>query len=296
MPSLTTFAAEISQKLQEYYHENEAEIISWMLLEHFAGKTQKHVLLNIDSEITDNEVLAVLAGVEKMQKGVPVQYVTGKADFYGYVFEVNENVLIPRFETEELVEWALLEMRKNTQKHYKILDIGTGSGIIPLTIGLEARKKGISTSLFAVDISEGALQTAQKNAENLGVKINFHLLDILNPQLFAETNAYLQAQSFDIILSNPPYVMESEKPEIAPHVLEHEPHLALFVPDNEALIFYERIADWAKNALSPSGKLFFEINQALGKETMQMLAEKGYLNLILRKDMQGKDRMIISEQ
>jgi release factor glutamine methyltransferase len=292
MPSLNTFAIEVARELYNYYGWNEATIITWMLIEHSTGKEKKLALFDKNLEITDNEILKVLEDVEKVKSGSPIQYVTGKADFYGYVFEVNENVLIPRFETEELVEWALQEMQKNPQKHYKILDIGTGSGIIPISIGLEARKKGISVTLFALDISEKALAVAQKNAENLGVKIDFHVLDILNPQLFVETNAHLQAQSFDLILSNPPYVMESEKPEIAPHVLEHEPHLALFVPDNEALIFYECIADWAKNALAPSGRLFFEINQALGKECLQMLQEKGYFSLSLRKDMQGKDRMI----
>jgi len=296
MPLLNTFATEIVQELQDYYGQKEATIITWMLIEHLTGKEKKILMFDKNTEITDNEVIKVLESVKKVKEGSPIQYVTGKADFYGYVFEVNENVLIPRFETEELVEWALQEMQKNPQKPYKILDIGTGSGIIPITIGVEARKKGISVTLFALDISEKALAVAQKNAENLDVKIAFHVLDILNPQLFAETNAHLQAQSFDLILSNPPYVMESEKPEIAAHVLEHEPHLALFVPDNEALIFYERIADWAKNALATSGRLFFEINQALGKECLQMLQEKGYFSLSLRKDMQGKDRMILASR
>ena len=201
-------------------------------------------------------------------------------------FEVNKNVLIPRPETEELVEW-IIERRKlsfgsaqDDSGKIKILDIGTGSGCIAISLA----KNIPNASVFAIDVSEKALVTAQKNAQSNEENINFIHKNIL------ETDD-LDAQ-FDIIVSNPPYVRELEKVEIKKNVLDNEPHLALFVEDNDALVFYRKITELAQKNLAPNGQLFFEINQYLGKEMVELLEKMNFKSVELRKDIYGNDRMI----
>ena len=196
-------------------------------------------------------------------------------------FEVNENTLIPRPETEELVEWIVDEQKtKDKRQKVSILDIGTGSGCIPITI-----KKEIPNALVsAIDVSEKALEMARKNAIDNEVEVNFILQNILESESLIE--------KYDIIVSNPPYVRNLEKQEIKKNVLDYEPHLALFVEDTDALLFYRKIAQLALSGLAPNGKLFFEINQYLGKETIELLENLGFKNIELRKDFVGNDRMI----
>ena len=201
--------------------------------------------------------------------------------FFSYRFLVDENVLIPRPETEELVDWVLTTVTP-TSKPLKIIDIGTGSGCIAISLA----KSLPNAEVTAVDVSAKALQVARCNAELNGVTINFLQQDILQTTTLPDT--------YDIIISNPPYVRSLEKAEMQANVLEYEPHLALFVSDTDPLLFYDRIATLARRALSPQGSLFFEINQYLGEEMKALLKAKGFEKVVLRQDLSGNDRMIMS--
>ena len=209
----------------------------------------------------------------KAQK--PIQYLLGEAFFYGAVFKVNEAVLIPRPETEELVDWILEEKAQGQV----VVDFGTGTGCIAISL----KKHLKDASVTAVDISEEAIRTASENALINQTEVSFIHADILTFQ--SETK-------FDIIVSNPPYITEKERAEMHQNVLAHEPHLALFVTDERPLLFYEAVADFALRNLKENGSLFFEINEYLSQETIQMLKDKSFVFIELRKDMQGKDRMI----
>jgi len=196
-------------------------------------------------------------------------------------FEVDSTVLIPRPETEELVEWIIQSQKSEMEvENLKILDIGTGSGCIAISLAKNIPK----ATVFAIDVSEKALATAQKNATINEVNVTFISKNILETEDLE--------QQFDVIVSNPPYVRELEKQEIKKNVLDNEPHLALFVEDNDALVFYRKIAELAQRNLSPHGQLFFEINQYLGKEMIDLLEKMGFKNIELRKDIYGNDRMI----
>jgi release factor glutamine methyltransferase len=228
-----------------------------------------------------SEILNWNAILEKLKIQIPIQYIIGTTHFYGLEFIVDENVLIPRPETEELVDWIVkLNSKLSKKKNLKILDIGTGSGCIAVSLA----KNIPNSEVFAIDVSEKALAIAKKNAILNKVPVTFLHKNILETK---DLN-----QKFDIIVSNPPYVRNLEKAEIKPNVLDNEPHLALFVPDNDPLIFYKKIAELAAANLNPNGQLFFEINQYLGKETQELLEYIGLKNIELRKDIYGNDRMI----
>jgi release factor glutamine methyltransferase len=218
----------------------------------------------------------------KLQQEIPIQYILGKTHFYGLDFEVDENVLIPRQETEELVEWIITNQQINKSINQQILDIGTGSGCIAISLA----KNLTSAKVYAIDVSEKALNVAQKNADLNQVEVTFINQNILETE-------DLQA-SFDIIVSNPPYVRNLEKAEIKKNVLANEPHLALFVDDHDALIFYRKIAELAQKNLKENGQLYFEINQYLGKEMVDLLQKMGFVEVALRKDIYGNDRMIMA--
>ncbi|MBL7816471.1 MAG: peptide chain release factor N(5)-glutamine methyltransferase [Saprospiraceae bacterium] len=215
---------------------------------------------------------------QRLLQSEPVQYVVGFAWFYGFKFKVNNNVLIPRPETEELVEWILTHKKAQTS----VLDIGTGSGCIPVTL----KVKKPQWTIAAVDVSEGALITASRNAYRLNADVDFKRLDILNEK------EWTQLGTFDIIVSNPPYIPQFEKTLMAKNVLDFEPAVALFVEDENALIFYEQIADFALTHLNTEGALFFECNEFNAYEVATLLKTKGFTDIELRKDMSGKDRMI----
>lgn len=272
---------EAVSRLRLLYEEREAANIADWVLEHVTGKKKiarlldKHLNLSPQEEAQLKQYLNALALYE------PVQYVLGEAWFAGMRFYVDRNVLIPRPETEELVDWVDDTITNSPHVLQHIIDIGTGSGCIPISL----QKKQPQLRVQAVDISEGALNVARKNADALGATVQFSQLDFLN-----EANWHL-LPSFDVIISNPPYIKQSEEKDMAQHVLAFEPSLALFVPDNDALIFYRKIAAFGKSHLSPNGFVFVEINEALGAETKDLFAAEGY-EVELRKDMQGKDRMI----
>ena len=268
------------QELTPLYDAGEAESFFYLILE------AKHQLKRIDIALQPE--LVFLASeleiwnsiLEQLKREIPIQYLLGTTHFYGLEFEVNENVLIPRPETEELVDWIIesqkLEVRN---KKLKILDIGTGSGCIAISLA----KNLPNAEVFALDVSEKALATAQKNAELNQVQVQFICQSILEIEDLG--------QQFDVIVSNPPYVRHLEKQEIKKNVLDNEPHLALFVADDDALIFYRKIAQLALKNLSQTGQLYFEINQYLGQEMLDLLQEMNFKDTVLRKDIYGNNRM-----
>ena len=278
------------QALSSLYDEKEVESFFYLTLEKLHQKKRIDLALQPDLSMDETQLSQWETVLTELKIYKPIQYILGETEFYGLPFLVNENVLIPRPETEELVELILVESRKSKVESLKILDIGTGSGCIPISL----KKNLPSAEVFAIDVSPNALEVAQKNAEINRVEVNFIQTDILQVndlKNLPTSNLQLPA-SFDIIVSNPPYVRNLEKAEINPNVLEFEPHLALFVEDNDALLFYRKITELAKSHLAENGKLYFEINQYLGKETVALVESYGFKNVQLIKDIYGNDRMI----
>lgn len=263
--------------LSPLYEQPEIESFFFLILNHTKNASRIDLALNPDMTFSEEELKKVNYYLEELKKFRPIQYLLGVTDFFGLEFFVNDHTLIPRPETEELVNWVL--ENNQAKSHLKILDIGTGSGCIAVSLS-----KNINAEIIAFDISEKALKIAHKNADHNRTFVHFIEFDILND--------VWEGQKFDIIVSNPPYVRECEKEYIKPNVLEYEPKLALFVPDQNPLLFYNKIADFALKHLSQNGQLYFEINQYLAKELMEMLREKGFQKIILKKDIYDKDRMI----
>ena len=266
------------QELTPLYDVGEAESFFYLTLEAKHQLQRVDLALQPDLDFSESELEIWSFILDQLKKEIPIQYILGVTNFYGLEFEVNSAVLIPRPETEELVDWIIQSSK--VQSKLKILDIGTGSGCIAIALA----KNLPNAQVFALDVSEQALTTAKKNAEKNQVQLSFIHQSILETEDLA--------QEFDIIVSNPPYVRELEKHEIKNNVLDNEPHLALFVEDNDALIFYRKIAQLAQKNLKLKGQLYFEINQYLGKETLNLLLEMGFKNCELRQDIYGNDRMI----
>ena len=264
-------------ELNALYPKTEIDAFFNILTEHQLGLTRVDRALQPAIEVIHKDLAFFENSIELLKKEYPVQYITGKTEFFSLPFDVNKNVLIPRPETEELVQWILDDFQD--KKNISILDIGTGSGCIAIALA----KNSKDTLVTAIDFSETALEIAKKNASNNQVEIDFIQTDILNTDSLPN--------QYDIIVSNPPYVRNLEKQEIKKNVLDFEPHSALFVEDDNALIFYKKIALLAKEYLKPEGKLYFEINQYLGKETLTMLKELGFTKNELQKDIFGNDRM-----
>lgn len=260
--------------LSARYDADEAAAIFYRILDYRYGLSRVDLALR-EIEVSDMQQSQWELDLRELQTGKPVQYIIGKTSFYGLEFEVSPDVLIPRPETEELVDWII-----NTQGHKNsILDLCTGSGCIAIALA-----KNLDADVTAVDVSQKAIEVAAHNARSNQAKIDFLQQDILKG---------LQIDRlFDVIVSNPPYVRHLEKTEIGENVLQYEPHLALFVPDDDALVFYRIIGQWAKSHLRKNGKLYFEINQYLGPQTVSLLKELGFKNVELRKDLAGNDRMI----
>jgi release factor glutamine methyltransferase len=281
--------------LQNIHEEQEIESFFFILTEYLHHLKRVDVALQPDFELSDSDIQKWNAIVSDLQQEKPIQYITGETWFYGLRFQVNENTLIPRPETEELVEWIIESQKSNVQSQtLAILDIGTGTGCIPISLKTNILQANVS----AIDVSEHALEVAKRNAELNKVEINFIQANILEVQDLSQLptpNSQLRT-NFDIIVSNPPYVRNLEKQEIKKNVLEYEPHLALFVEDTDALLFYRKIAQLALKNLSPNGLLFFEINQYLGNETVELLKNLGFKNIELKKDLYGNDRMIKCEK
>lgn len=277
------YKSEFLDQLSPIYGSDEAESFFFLILENKHQLKRIDLALDLGLEFSDAEINVWNAILEQLKLQIPIQYLLGTTHFFGLEFYVNKDVLIPRPETEELVDWIIKNQKLKVESHkIKILDIGTGSGCIAISLA----KNLINAQVFAIDISEKALATAQKNADLNKVNVNFIQKNILE-------TANLD-QDFDIIVSNPPYVRNLEKAEIQKNVLDNEPHLALFVEDNDALIFYKKIAELALKNLSKNGVLYFEINQYLGKETEELLKNLGFKNIELRKDIYGNNRMIFA--
>ncbi|RAR75780.1 peptide chain release factor N(5)-glutamine methyltransferase [Flavobacterium aciduliphilum] len=280
---LKTYKSIILQKLSTFYEEKEIESFFYILLEHFHNTKRIDLALNPSMEMNSEELKRWENAVSELQKQKPIQYIIGETSFYGLPFLVNENTLIPRPETEELVDWIVFECRKSKNERLKILDVGTGSGCIAISLA----KNIPNADVFTIDVSEKAMEIARKNALMNKVTVDFICVDVLKLSTFD-----FPFSTFDIIVSNPPYVRVLEKAEMKPNVLEYEPHTALFVSDDDALIFYRKIAQLAQKHLSENGTLFFEINQYLGKETVDVLDTMGFKNIELKKDLYSNDRMV----
>lgn len=263
-------------ELLEVYPDRESQSIIFILIENFYGLRRIDVMM--DKAIADFDEVKYNQAIERLKKAEPIQYVLENAWFLDRQFYVNSSVLIPRNETEELVQMIISNHKNDSSLN--IIDLGTGSGCIAISLKLALSQ----ATVYALDISKEALEVAQKNAQNLGAEINFLNADMRTkiPDLPA----------FDIIVSNPPYITMSEKKVMNTNVLAYEPHLALFVEDSNPLEFYEAIADFGKSNLNPQGKVYLEINEHLGHETATMLQQKGYSQVEIIQDIHSKNRMI----
>lgn len=269
---------QIAGGLQNIIPDDEINSISQAILERVTKQSLAKLLLYPERPLTRQQENEVEKIVHRLKKNEPLQYIFGETSFYGLKFNIDKRALIPRPETAELVEWVLNDNKTNVSK--SILDIGTGSGCIAVTLAKKLPKSYVS----AFDISGDALSLAKENAQCNNVQIDFEQMDIIHPQTISK--------KWDIIVSNPPYITEHEKDGMAANVLDYEPHQALFVSNNDPLIFYRSIAVFAKQHLKHSGQLFFEINRSFGKKTVDMLADTGFTQVELKQDISGNDRMI----
>jgi len=284
-------------ELEKLYGSDEANALIMILLEHYFNIDRMKIALEPDLRLSESEMLTLHFAVKELLKNKPVQYIIGETEFCGMRFFVNENVLIPRPETEELVNKLAVTpnssfrpKRSGVEKsptHISILDIGTGSGCIAISLA----KLIPDSDVTAVDVSEKALEVAKKNAEANEVSVTFIKDDILNPQ-----NRDLLNGQFDIIVSNPPYVCESEKSEMRANVLDYEPSSALFVSDNDPLVFYRKILEFAQKTLKSSGEVWFEINENFGEEMRNLCLEQGFKNVEIIKDFRGKERIVRAQR
>lgn len=268
----------IQTELKGLYPESEIKSFSYLIIEKLTGFSRTQIIVNKNTLFSIEQYSLVNSFIEKLKRFVPIQYVLGETEFYGLSFFVNRAVLIPRPETEELVDWIQNENDRGATFH--ILDIGTGSGSIAIAL----KHVFPNAKVDAFDVSEEALKTARMNALHNNLEVHFSEVDILKPVDLE--------QKWNIIVSNPPYIPEQEKSEIMPNVLDYEPHLALFVPNEEPLLFYQRIALFAQKHLSVNGKLYFEIHRDAGQACVKLLTDMGFANVELRRDISGNDRMV----
>ncbi len=269
----------IRKELQNYHTPSEINGLIRLIFFDLRGYSSTDLILKQEEKLTPSETERVSRVVSRLKTDEPVQYILGYTEFYGLTLNVNPSVLIPRPETEELVDWIVTDHQSPPGK---ILDIGTGSGCIALAL-----KKSFGTAeVIACDISSGALQIARHNASINHLDIRFLKADILLWESFADW------EPTSLMVSNPPYVTRKEMNLMKKNVLEFEPHQALFVPDEDPLLFYRRIAGFATKWLLPQGKLFLEINEHFGREVVELLGSSGFRDIEIRKDMQGKDRMV----
>ena len=269
----------IRKELAGIYAKSEIESMIFLIFEKLKGYSRTQVLLAAEEQLGENGHAEIEQIIARLKNHEPIQYILGTTEFYGLSFHCFAGVLIPRPETEELVQWIIQE-----NKHLQpiVLDIGTGTGCIAISL----QKNIPHSTVLACDISPVCIGTAQRNA-----KLNHAQISVLAYDILHETPDF-EFPELDIVVSNPPYVRETEKGLMERNVLDHEPGLALFVPDENPLIFYDRIADFAKSHLKTHGRLYFEINEAFGPECCSMLLGKGFSEIVLKKDIHGKDRMI----
>ena len=285
---LKTYKTKFYAQLLPLFPETEVESFFYLLTDGYLEKTRIQLALDPDFELNSTQLQQFEKALQRLLQQEPIQYILGDTEFFGYPFQVNQHTLIPRPETEELVAWIIEDVKNKNQEnsHHKplnstitILDIGTGSGCIPISLAKELPQAKVSS----IDVSGEALQIARKNSTLNNIEVNFIQQDILKAENLPE--------KYDVIVSNPPYVRELEKEQMHQNVLDFEPELALFVENDDPLIFYRKIAQLAKNALTENGKLYFEINEYLPEEMVSLLEEIGYQNIELKKDIFGKFRM-----
>lgn len=270
--------------LEDLYSIEELQSIFYLLAEKLLHLSRIDIALQLDDRLTSDEEINFNQAIDRLKIYEPVQYILGETEFFGYPFLVNKQVLIPRPETEELVSWIIEDVDK---KETTILDIGTGSGCIAISLA----KKLNNAVVSAIDISNKAIEVAKKNALINNVNVEYSSVDVLN----FEDKLVLQDKwksKFDIIVSNPPYVRMQEKKLMQLNVIDHEPDIALFVEDDDPLLFYRRISELSRQYLKHNGTLYLEINEYLGVEMEKMLNEAGFKHVELKKDMFGKNRMI----
>jgi release factor glutamine methyltransferase len=283
MKTVKQVSAEFSKQLSTIYDVNEINSLCMIVLESIVNISSAKIKAFPKTEISTPDSERITNILTRLATGEPIQYILGYTEFYRLHFKVNPSVLIPRPETEELVDWVISSVGSSELAAGEFLDIGTGSGCIPISL----KKNLPNVQISAIDISLEALQTAKENAELNKVDVNFIENDILNP-----TNHSLLTTHYSLIVSNPPYVTLEDKKLMHTNVTDFEPHTALFVPENDPLIFYKAIADFASDHLEKGGLLFFEINESYGKQVVDILNSKLLINIELRKDISGKDRMI----
>lgn len=267
----------LSKELSSLYSKSDLRSFFYLIVEYVFNYTNTDALMQYESKINSSHIKSIKLIVSSLKKNVPIQQILGYSWFYGRKFNVNKNVLIPRPETEELIEWIL----SDNSSFKSVLDIGCGSGCI--SVCLAANNKLKVTSL---DVSKLALIVANDNANKFSTPIKF-----IHADIFANDTIF-KLDNFDIIVSNPPYVLESEKSMMSKNVLQYEPHLALFVPNNDPLKYYNTIAKIASKRLNQNGLLYFEINEQKGSEILKMLNDKGFSSVELKQDLHGKDRMV----
>ncbi len=278
MKTLRQHQQEFYTRLRNHYPGTELQVLFFMLCEHLLDKSRLHILQMMDEPVNESFENHFIEFIHRLSTQEPVQYILGKAWFSGIEFTVNPHVLIPRPETEELVDWIL----KTENDPVHLLDIGTGSGCIALA--LAHYRPGFT--ILGLDVSEDALAIAKGNATSLNLNVGFIQADILQQPVIASE------PQFDVIVSNPPYVMESEQALMASRVLEYEPGTALFVPDADPLKFYTAILGFSKDHLKTGGRIYFEINEQLGDSMVQLLTGKGYTQVEIKKDIHEKHRFV----
>ncbi|MGI8637458.1 MAG: peptide chain release factor N(5)-glutamine methyltransferase [Segetibacter sp.] len=269
-------------QLYEVYDNREAANIADMVIEHVTGQRKIDRILYKDLPVNTTQQEQLEKATAELLQSRPVQYVLGEAWFKEMKLTVNEHVLIPRPETEELVEWIINDIKRSGNEAVSLLDIGTGSGCIPIAI----RKKIPQVAVSAIDVSDDALQVAILNSIEQKVLVDFLHLD------FLDEREWNQLGKYNIVVSNPPYIKQSEEDLMRKNVLKYEPYKALFVPDEDALLFYKAIVKFSLTHLKPLGYVYVEINETLGEEVISLFKNHGFRDVILKKDMQGKDRMV----
>ncbi|HEY2720249.1 MAG TPA: peptide chain release factor N(5)-glutamine methyltransferase [Chitinophagaceae bacterium] len=271
----------VSNSIRQIYDEDESANIAELVIENITRLSKTAQITKKQQEISQLQFESLNQCINRLRNHEPVQYILGEAWFADMRFYVDKTVLIPRTETEELVHW-ISQSLKTKSPTTKMLDVGTGSGCIAIAL----KKITPSAEVWACDISDEALTTARLNADTLHATVDFVEIDFLNASQWA------QLSGFDVIVSNPPYIPQIERKEMKRNVIDFEPAPALFVPQNDPLIFYNAIADFGRERLNENGEIYVEIHESLGEKVVNLFQSKGYCSIELRKDLQGKDRMV----
>ena len=282
--TLSEFRSALKDTLQDFYSNSELDQLAKSLLMSRMKLDSTAYLLASEAEVSDEVLEQLRSDIQRLSMHEPLQYVLGNTSFYGLEIQCNPAALIPRPETEELVDWVLSEVQLPS---CALIDLGTGTGCIPLAI----KAKRPSWQVSAIDVSEEALALARTNALSLVLDVRFEAADLLK-----DFSALTIKDKFNVVISNPPYIPNADAMSMLPNVLNHEPHLALFVPDSDPLLFYRRIVGFSEQYLEKEGYVFVEIHEDLSDETIQLFHQAGFANIELRKDLQGKPRMIKAQR